>query len=101
MSHARNRRLFTAAGGLAAAVIAGAALQRSHQRRIASDPEDALLRNPPRGREASVYSPDGTRLHVEVFGPDEATTVVLAHGWTEAIPFWTFVIRDLTERGSE
>ena len=99
MADARNRRLLTAVGGLAAAGIAGAVLQRSHQRRIASDPEDALLRNPPRGREASVRSPDGTRLHVELFGPDEATTVVLAHGWTEAIPFWTFVIRDLTERG--
>jgi pimeloyl-ACP methyl ester carboxylesterase len=38
-------------------------------------------------------------LHAEVFGPDEGTTIVLAHGWTEMLDFWTYVIRDLTATG--
>ncbi|WP_371503463.1 alpha/beta hydrolase [Kitasatospora sp. NBC_00374] len=42
-----------------------------------------------------VRSADGTRLHVEVFGPDGAPTVVLAHGWTCAVPFWAPVIHRL------
>ena len=38
-------------------------------------------------------------LHAEVFGPEDGTTVVLAHGWTEMLDFWTYVIRDLTGKG--
>jgi pimeloyl-ACP methyl ester carboxylesterase len=86
-------------GGVAAAGLSAAAMERRHLRRIASDPENELLRNPPHGRELRVGSADGTNLHVEEFGPQEGPTVVLAHGWTEAIPFWTFVIGELNERG--
>jgi pimeloyl-ACP methyl ester carboxylesterase len=41
-------------------------------------------------------SADGTTLHAEVFGADEAATVVLAHGWTEGIRFWIHVIEHLS-----
>ena len=68
-------------------------------RRIARDPEKEFLDDPPRGRAGSAHSADGTRLHVEVFGPEDAETVVLAHGWTETLRFWAYVIRDLTARG--
>jgi pimeloyl-ACP methyl ester carboxylesterase len=44
-------------------------------------------------------SADGTALHVEVFGPEDGETVVLAHGWTEAIQYWIYVIRGLADRG--
>jgi pimeloyl-ACP methyl ester carboxylesterase len=43
----------------------------------------------------AVRSPDGTTLHAEVFGPDDAPTIVLAHGWTEALRFWIYQIRGL------
>ena len=38
-------------------------------------------------------------LHAEVFGPEDGPTVVLAHGWTENLEYWTYEIRALSERG--
>ncbi|MFI1939479.1 alpha/beta fold hydrolase [Streptomyces purpureus] len=46
-------------------------------------------------RELTAVSADGSRLHVEVYGPEGAPAVVLAHGWTCSIPFWAAQIRDL------
>jgi pimeloyl-ACP methyl ester carboxylesterase len=68
-------------------------------RRIARDPERDALDEIPEGRAHSVRSADGTALHVEVFGPEEGETVVLAHGWTEALRYWTYVIRGLEDEG--
>ncbi|MFH8286381.1 alpha/beta fold hydrolase [Streptomyces antibioticus] len=47
-------------------------------------------------RELTAVSADGTRLHVEVHGPDGAPAVVLAHGWTCSTAFWAAQIRDLS-----
>jgi pimeloyl-ACP methyl ester carboxylesterase len=55
-------------------------------------PADAL----PRGRVVDVRSPDGTRLHTEVFGPDDGYPIVLAHGITCAIRVWANQITDLS-----
>jgi pimeloyl-ACP methyl ester carboxylesterase len=35
-----------------------------------------------------VFSADGTRLNVEIFGAEHGPTIVLAHGWTCSIVFW-------------
>jgi pimeloyl-ACP methyl ester carboxylesterase len=96
-----NRWILTGAGAaaLAAAGVGGAVLQRRHSRRIEADPENAALVDPPSGSALGVRSLDGTMLHAEVFGPDDGTTVVLAHGWTEMLDYWTYVIGDLTGRG--
>ncbi len=101
MPGAQKKWIWTAAGGatLAAAAAAGAAAQRRHMRRIESDPERARLTDPPGGRPLSVRSADGTTLHAEVFGPDDGPTVVLAHGWTETLSFWTYVIERLSGLG--
>lgn len=48
-------------------------------------------------RELTARSADGAPLHVELFGPADAPAVVLAHGWTCAIPFWAAQIRALAE----
>jgi pimeloyl-ACP methyl ester carboxylesterase len=85
--------------GTAGALTAVGLLQAAHMRRIARDPEQAKLEKPPEGRAQRVPSADGTGLHVEVFGPEDGETVVLAHGWTEALRFWTYVIRGLEEQG--
>lgn len=45
--------------------------------------------------ELTVTSADGARIHVEVYGPEAAPPVVLAHGWTCSIGFWGAQIRDL------
>ena len=44
-----------------------------------------------------VPSADGTRIHVEVHGPDEAPTVVLIHGWTCNTTFWAPVVKGLLD----
>ncbi|MEV0301613.1 alpha/beta fold hydrolase [Streptomyces prasinus] len=46
-------------------------------------------------RELTAVSADGTRLHVELHGPDGAPAVVLAHGWTCSTAFWAAQIREL------
>lgn len=49
----------------------------------------------PPSRVIPVRSVDGVRLHTEVFGPDDAPPVVLAHGITCAIRVWAYQIADL------
>lgn len=41
------------------------------------------------GYQVPVRSADGTRLNVESYGDDGWPAVVLAHGWTCSIRFWT------------
>ena len=77
---------------------AGAAVQYRHTQRIARDPAYKLLHSPPSGRPLEVYSKDGTCLHAEWFGPEHGPTIVLAHGWTETLWYWTYVIDELLER---
>lgn len=57
----------------------------SHARRIQLPP----------GRPAIVRGADGTRLHTEVFGPQDGYPIVLAHGITCAISVWHEQINDL------
>jgi pimeloyl-ACP methyl ester carboxylesterase len=99
MASLRDRRIWVGLGGAAAVGAAGAMAERRHLRRIASDPEQAVLAEPPKGEVMAVRSSDGTQLHAECFGHPEGQTFVLAHGWTEMLAYWVYVIRDLSERG--
>ena len=80
-----------------AALVGGAyAAQTVRDRRaIHRDPAYALLSDPPRGAAVEVTAGDGTPLHAEIFGRDDAPTVVLVHGWTCALRFWAYQLRDL------
>ena len=49
----------------------------------------------PLGRVMNVRAPDGTRIHTEVFGPEDGYPIVLAHGITCAIRVWANQINDL------
>ena len=55
-------------------------------------PVDAM----PPGRSVEVRSADGTRIHTEVFGPEDGYPIVLAHGITCAIRVWANQITDLS-----
>jgi pimeloyl-ACP methyl ester carboxylesterase len=88
-----------AAAAGATALGAGFAAQRRFKRRIAEDPERAALSSPPKGHSIEVSSADGTVLHAEAFGSEDAPTIVLAHGWTESLSYWTYQTRELTQRG--
>jgi pimeloyl-ACP methyl ester carboxylesterase len=87
----------TLAGGVAATALA----QRRHLRALADDPELRALSGPledvaPEHAVQAVASADGRMLHAERLGAADApATLVLAHGWTEAIPLWGPVIRRL------
>jgi pimeloyl-ACP methyl ester carboxylesterase len=83
------------AGGLTAAAL-WMIERRRYLRRIAADPDYPVLSAPPVGRQHDVHAFDGTILHAEVFGPEDAPTIVLAHGWTEALRFWVHQIADLS-----
>ncbi|GAA0269612.1 alpha/beta hydrolase [Streptomyces polychromogenes] len=50
---------------------------------------------PAAARELVAVSADGSRLHVEVHGPEGAPAVVLSHGWTCSTAFWAAQIHDL------
>ncbi|MDK1476034.1 alpha/beta hydrolase [Streptomyces sp. 549] len=50
-------------------------------------------------RVLTAVSPDGSRLHTEVHGPEDGPSVVLAHGWTCSTAFWAPVARRLVEDG--
>jgi pimeloyl-ACP methyl ester carboxylesterase len=50
----------------------------------------------PLGRAIMVRSADGTRLHTEIFGPDDGYPIVLTHGITCALRVWHNQIADLS-----
>ena len=83
-----------------AALLAGGTAYEFDRRRLLrerdADPDWQELTTPLPGRPAEVVSADGTRLHVEVFGPDDAPTILLVHGWLESIDLWHHQIRDLS-----
>ncbi|MFF7778580.1 alpha/beta fold hydrolase [Streptomyces tanashiensis] len=53
------------------------------------------LQSLPAPRALTAVSADGTPVHVEVYGPEGAPSVVLSHGWTCSIAFWAEQIRAL------
>ena len=81
-------------------MVAGALAERRHLKRIATDPQNRVLRDPPHGEPLPVVSGDGTAIHAERFGPAGGLTFVLAHGWTESATYWTPVIGRLTAAGA-
>ncbi|WP_369144733.1 alpha/beta fold hydrolase [Streptomyces sp. R44] len=53
------------------------------------------LHSLPAPRALTAVSADGSPIHVEVYGPEDAPAVVLSHGWTCSIAFWAEQIRSL------
>jgi len=62
--------------------------------RAARAPHSLPVALPP-SRTVEVRSADGTRLHTEVFGPEDGYPIVLAHGITCAIRVWAYQIAEL------
>jgi pimeloyl-ACP methyl ester carboxylesterase len=63
-------------------------------RRSANMPSSLPVALPP-ARTVPVRSADGTRLHTQVFGPEDGYPIVLAHGITCAIRVWAYQIAEL------
>jgi pimeloyl-ACP methyl ester carboxylesterase len=84
-------------GGGGAAGLA--ALGRRDAAAVRADPASRMLlgdRSLP-GTFTTVRSADGTALRVLRAGPVEAPVVVLSHGWTCSLEYWTPQIRALVE----
>lgn len=45
-----------------------------------------------------LQGPDGTELHVELYGPDDGLPVILTHGWSLDGDEWYYTKRDLARR---
>lgn len=45
-----------------------------------------------------IARPDGTSLHVEVYGPADGPTLILTHGWSLDHRAWNDAKRDLSDR---
>lgn len=58
-------------------------------------PRAAIPVDLPASRTLAVRAADGTRLHTEVFGPEDGYPIVLSHGITCAIRVWAYQIADL------
>jgi pimeloyl-ACP methyl ester carboxylesterase len=93
-------RLALATGVL---TVAGAGLavasELRHRRSVAGDPAWELLTSPLAGKVVAVRSVDGSELHAEIFGPEDAPTVLLVPGWTEELQVFDLLTRGLLGRG--
>lgn len=90
----RTRAL--AGAGTGAVGAAWTARLLADRRAIRADPAHAVLSARLEGRELPVVAADGTRLHAEEFGPAHGPPVVLVHGWTCELRFWTCQIQALS-----
>ncbi len=70
--------------------------QRTQQRSRRTTGSHAAPTMLPAGRTVKIRSGDGTRLHAEVFGPDDGYPIVLCHGITCALRVWHHQINDLS-----
>ncbi|CAN5650837.1 alpha/beta hydrolase [soil metagenome] len=83
-------------GVVGAGAAAWLALAHCDRRAIAADPEGAALTRSQEGQQVTVRSLDGTQLHAQVFGRDDAPTVVLVHGWMCTSAVWRRQIDELS-----
>ncbi|MBX9654074.1 alpha/beta hydrolase [bacterium] len=49
-------------------------------------------------RPNTIERPDGTKLHVEDFGPEHAPTIILVHGWGVDNHEWYYAKKGLSDR---
>jgi len=50
------------------------------------------------GRVQKLDRPDGSRLHVEVYGPENGQTIVLTHGWSLDSTAWYYLKKQFGDR---
>ncbi|MFY9588748.1 MAG: alpha/beta hydrolase, partial [Actinomycetota bacterium] len=96
MASSRARKRGILLGTLAAGAAAGLAVERYvvGRDRKRPDPEAHESFGELHGRVETVESPDGTRLHVEVF-EGKGPTIVFAHGFSLNLGMWHYQMRDL------
>jgi pimeloyl-ACP methyl ester carboxylesterase len=66
---------------------------RSFRRGGADEPQEMRT-----GEHRRIKRPDGTELHIELYGPTNAQPIVLTHGWGCDSTQWYYLKRQLSER---
>jgi pimeloyl-ACP methyl ester carboxylesterase len=61
-------------------------------------PQESPAAAPPAVNEAWIDRPDGSRLHIQVFGAENRPTLLLTHGWSLSRTAWDYVTGELTKR---
>lgn len=92
---ARRKGLLAGLGGAAALAGGWVAAQRADRRAIEADPNYGPLFEELQGPYRRVTARDGTELAARIFGPDDAPTIVFAHGWTCSDAFWKLQVQAL------
>ena len=67
-----------------------------HLQRVTRTKSSNGIAELPKGRAIMVRAADGTRLHTEIFGPDDGYPIVFSHGVTCALRVWAHQIADLS-----
>jgi pimeloyl-ACP methyl ester carboxylesterase len=98
----RGTQRWSAAGVLAAAAIGAAAGYRAERRllrgRLIGPPSGQAPLGSLDGELHEVRGPDGLRVTVETYGPEDAPQLVLAHGWTNTGRVWHEQVAGLADR---
>lgn len=96
MNRAQKAAVAAAAGmaGVALGGFAGARIVRRSRARPSPERDEPLAQRP--GEQRRVRSFDGTRLAVCVVGPDDAPTLVFAHGFSLDLTGWYFQWREFS-----
>lgn len=93
--------LFAAAIVLIVVAVLGRAIVQALLRlmRIAKANEGVDPRDAPKPvSEQRLRQPDGSELHVEFYGPEDGTPIILTHGWGLHGAEWNYLKRDLSDR---
>ncbi len=88
--------------GTAVGAVLGAArvIARADRRRSTSDFEagEDRLEIPPDARHHTVLTPDGARIHVVEYGPQDARPILLLHGVTLTSRIWAHQLADFGDK---
>jgi pimeloyl-ACP methyl ester carboxylesterase len=69
-------------------------LTRSKTAETDADPR----KMPKAASQQRLRRPDGSELHIEFYGPEDGTPIVLTHGWGLDSREWNYLKRDLSDR---
>jgi alpha/beta hydrolase family protein len=91
--------ILATAGALALVVLFGGIIVKSIlrlMRKGSGDLDTNRMRKPNEVHE--IKRPDGSTLHVECFGSEDAIPIVLSHGWTLDGSEWKYITQHLGDR---
>jgi pimeloyl-ACP methyl ester carboxylesterase len=93
--------MFAAAAALLLIALFGGAIVRMILRLTSGDKSskgDDARTSPKAVREETLRRPDGSELHVQLFGPEDGVPIVLSHGWGLHGAEWNYLKRELADR---